>query len=118
MLGANVSPTLAKKYGNAKTSRMFDTRGNISRIDFFDANDIRVQSANGYAWIRYLYDELGRETKREFFDVAGVPVFARVTIQKVEPQSKSQRVGLQQGDIIISYDGLDVSMTVVSKNWN
>jgi len=62
----------------------------------------------GYASYKFSYDDLGRETKREFFDENGVAVVTRVTLEKVEPGGKSQRIGLQAGDAILSYDGLAV----------
>ena len=91
--------------------RIFDASGKVLRRDYFDANDVPARSANGYVRIKYSYDDLGRETKREFFDIDGAPVFTRVTIVKVDPDSKSQRVGLQAGDMIIAYDGQEVADT-------
>jgi S1-C subfamily serine protease len=36
-------------------------------------------------------------------------VVTRVTIENVESDSKSQRAGLQAGDVIIAYDGQEVA---------
>ena len=61
------------------------------------------------------YDDLGRETRRAFFDVNGAPVHTRVTIRKFEPGSNGQQLGLQVGDVFLSYDGVDVSNEHVFK---
>jgi YD repeat-containing protein len=107
--GTDGSSIVAKKHGFAKARQIFDVGGKLLRVDYFDANDVPARSAKGYARIKYSYDDLGRETKREFFDVDGAPVFTRVTIEKVEPDSKSRRVDLQTGDMIIAYDGQEVA---------
>ena len=107
--GLDGSPIVGKEYGYAKARRIYDAGGKLSRADFFDANGDQTRSANGYARVKYSWDELGRETKREFFDVKGEPVLTRVTIDKVEPDSKTQRVGLLAGDVIIAYDGQEIA---------
>ncbi len=107
--GTDGSSIVAKMYGFAKERQIFDASGKLSQVYYIDANDGPVRGAKGYAKIKYSYDDLGRETKREFFDVDGTPVFTRVTIEKVEPDSKSRRVDLQTGDMIIAYDGQEVA---------
>ena len=72
-----------------------------------------MQTINGYAVSRYIYDDYGRETQRVFLDLNGAPVHTRVAIQDVEPDRNSQRFGLQVGDLIIGYDGEDVRNTHV-----
>jgi YD repeat-containing protein len=98
----------AHKYGWAKLRRTFDAQGNVSRWDYFDVNDRLAPSIYGYATIRYFYDEMGRETKREFFDANGALVSTHVGIDKVEPDTKSERSGLRVGDLILAYDGQEV----------
>jgi C-terminal processing protease CtpA/Prc len=107
--GLNGSPVVPKKYGFAKVRRTYNARGKLSQIAYFDPNDRLVQHAYGYATSRVSYDDLGRETKREYLDTNGTPVFTRVAIDEVEPDSKSQRIGLQVGDLIPSYDGEEVA---------
>lgn len=111
--GLDGSPIVAKKYGRAKARVTYDAHGKRSRVDYFDPNDHLMRSAYGYATVRYSYDEIGRETKREFFDANGAPVSTRVGIDKVEPGSKSERIGLRVGDLIVAYDGREVADTRV-----
>ncbi|MGH8591023.1 MAG: hypothetical protein ACREXX_17360, partial [Gammaproteobacteria bacterium] len=113
LFGLDGSPVVPKKFGFAKARRTYSTRGKLSQISYFDPNDRLVRGANGYATAKTSYDELGRETKREFYDVGGVPVSTRVTIDKVEPDGKAQRVGLQEGDAVLGYDGAEVADTHV-----
>ncbi len=63
----------------------------------------------GYARVKYFYDEMGRENKREFFDTNGTPVPTHVGIDKVESGSKSECSGLRVGDLIVAYDGQEVA---------
>jgi YD repeat-containing protein len=76
---------------------------------YFDPDDRLVQSVDGYATMRVTYDDLGRETRRAFFDVNGVPVYTRAAIRKFEPGSNGEQLGLEVGDVFLSYDGEDVS---------
>jgi len=109
--GLKGTPIVLKKYGIAKARITYDARGKLSQIIYFDPNDRLVRHAYGYATIKYSYDELGRETGRKYLDTNGTPVLTRVTVDKVEPDSKSHQVGLQAGDLILSYDGQEVADT-------
>ena len=71
-----------------------------------------MRSSLGYALIRYSYDKLGRETKREFFDVDGAPVRTRVAVDTVEPDSNGQSF-LNPGDLLMDYDGNEIVDTRV-----
>jgi YD repeat-containing protein len=102
LFGVDGSLIVHKKHGYAKVRRTYNARGKLSQIAFFDPNDRLVRHAYGYATSRVSYDDLGRETKREHLDANGTPVFTRVAIDKIEPDSKSQRIGLQVGDLILS----------------
>ena len=79
----------------------------------FGRGDELVRSALGYATVRFSYDDLGRESKREFFDVNGAPVRTNVTIEKLEPDGTARRVGAQVMDQIVAYDGEHVPDTRV-----
>ena len=111
-VGLDGSPVL-RKQGYAKLRRTYNARGKVAQFAYFDTDDRLVQTVDGYATIKITYDDLGRETQREFLDVNGVPVHTRVAIQKFEPGSNGQRLGLEVGDLFLSYDGEDIGNTHV-----
>jgi len=113
LFGLDGAPVASKQSGSAKKRWTYYERGNVSQIAFFGPNDQPVRTTVGWATVRYSYDGLGRESKQEFFDVDGAPVFTRVAIKKVEPDSKAQRVELRVGDLILNYDGEEVIDTRV-----
>ena len=99
---------LHKKLGYAKARWTYNERGKVEQIERFDSQDQPMQTVNGYAVSRYMYDDFGLETQRAFLDLNGAPVHTRVAVQDVEPDRNSQRFGLQVGDLIIGYDGENV----------
>jgi YD repeat-containing protein len=108
-VGLDGAYVLDKKTGSAKERLSYNERGQVAERMYFDPDERLVQTVDGYATMRYTYDDLGRETRRAFFDVNGVPVYTRVTIRKFEPGSNGQQRGLEVGDVFLSYDGEDVS---------
>jgi hypothetical protein len=111
--GLDGSPVLRTKHGFAKKKWTYDARGQVVQTAFFDPDDRLVQTDDGFAMIRAAYDDFGRETTREFLDVNGAPVQTRVAIQKFEPGSNGQRLGLHVGDLLLRYAGEDVANTHV-----
>jgi YD repeat-containing protein len=109
--GLDGSPVLLTKTVFTKKKWTYDARGKVVQIVFFDPDDRLVQTVEGYAMIRAAYDDLGRETSREFLDVNGAPVHTWVAIRAFEPGSNGQRLGFQVGDLLLSYDGEDVGNT-------
>jgi YD repeat-containing protein len=99
--------------GAAKVRATYNERGKVSHLAYFDPQDHLIQATYGYATRHYTYDDLGRETTRVFRDIHGMPVHTRVAITHVDPDSNSQRLGLQVGDLILSYEGEDVGNTHV-----
>jgi len=96
---------LHKKRGYAKGRWTYNERGQVESLARFDSQDQLMQTINGYAVSRYVYDDYGREIQRVFLDLNGSPVHTRVAIQDMEPDRNSQRFGLQVGDLIFGYDG-------------
>ena len=111
--GFDSAPVILKKFGYAKQRWSYDARGKVSQIAYFDSGDRLARNAYGFATIKFSYDDIGRETRWEYLDVNGRPVFTRVTVDKIEVDSKSQRIGLQVGDLILDYDGQEVADTRV-----
>jgi YD repeat-containing protein len=109
--GLDGSPVLLKEHRYAKKRWTYDAHGKVTQVAYFDPDDRLVQTVYGFAIIKFVYDNLGRETKREFLDVDGVQVHTRVAIWKFEPGSNGQRLGLQVGDLLLNYDGEDIGNT-------
>ena len=95
----------------AKVRRTYDAHGKVAQIAYFGPDDRAVQTVYGYATIKVMYDDLGRETTRKFFDVKGVPVHTQVAIWEFEPSSNGPRLGLLEGDLLLNYDGEDIANT-------
>lgn len=110
-LGVDAAPIIARKSGYSKKRTTYDARGRRLREELFEPTDRPMRGARGYASIEYVYDELGRDTGRVFRDVDGALLSTRVTVDKVEPGTKSQRVGLLAGDVVASYDGREIADT-------
>lgn len=109
--GLDGSPVLLKQYGYATKRWTYGANGKAAQLAHYDANDRLVLNSYGYATVRYAYDALGRETNREFYDVNDALVSTRVTIFNMEPAGKAKRVGVQEGDVILGYDGEEVANT-------
>lgn len=73
--GLEGSSVVSKNVGWAKVRRTYNARGKLSQVDYFNTSDRLARNAYGFATIRFSYDDLGRETEREFYDVGGVQVF-------------------------------------------
>ncbi len=112
LFGLNDSLILHKKLGYSRRRWTYDHRGNVSQIAYFGTNDHAARNTLGYALVRFLYDKLGRETRREFFDVDGAPVRTRVAVDTVEPDSNG-RSFLNPGDLLMDYDGNEIVDTRV-----
>jgi hypothetical protein len=112
-VGPDGAFVLHKKRGYAKARWTYNQRGQVERLERFNPQDQLMQTINGYAVSRYVYDDYGRELQRVFLDLNGAPVHTRVAIRDIEPDRNSQQFGLQVGDLIIGYDGEEVRNTHV-----
>ncbi len=90
-----------------------DEFGKVRQLAYYGVNDQLARTPLGYATIRFSYDSLGRENKREFFDVDDKAVHTNVTVDKIEPGSNAERADLQIHDLILTYDGQTVPNTHV-----
>lgn len=97
----------SQKFGWAIRRLRYDDGGNVSEISYLDSNGQLARNSYGYALRRMTYNPLNRETSREYLDENREAVHTQVTVDDVKLSSKGQRTGLQEGDIIISYDGKD-----------
>jgi hypothetical protein len=109
--GLDGSPVLLRERGYAKKRWTYDAHGKVTQVAYFDPDDRLVQTVYGFAIIKFVYDNLGRETTREFLNVNGAPVYTRCAIWEFKPGSNGQRLGLEVGDLLLGYDGEDIGNT-------
>ena len=110
-VGLDGAYVLDKETGVAKVRLTYNERGQVAQRLYFDPDERLVSTVYGYATMRYIYDDLGREAMWTFFDVHGEPVHTRVVLEKVEADSTGEQHGLRVGDILVSYDGDDIRDT-------
>jgi YD repeat-containing protein len=96
-----------KDKGWASRKLVYDDRGNLIEVTFFDALGRLARNGYGYARIKIAYNELSREIARTYLDENDKPVHTQLFLSDVESKSKAERIGLRKGDFILSYDGKD-----------
>jgi len=106
--GIDGSPVVHKKYGYAQMRLAYDNQGNVREASYFGSNGRAGRGAYGYTKRKLVYDDLQREIARTYLDENDKPVRTQVAVVEVTPDSKAQRLGLQEGDIILTYDGEEV----------
>jgi YD repeat-containing protein len=92
--------------GFAKYTAVWDGNGGVLQ-SFFSPDGKQALITGRAVKIRGRYDERG------YLDTNGTPMITQVTVDKVEPDSKSYRIGLQVGDLILNYDAQEVPDTRV-----
>lgn len=105
--GTDGEPILRKEDGWTSRKDMYDDRGNLVEVTLFDAKGRLVRNGQGWAKVTLVYNELSRATGRTYFDEKNQAVQTRVFVRDIETKSKAERIGLQKGDLIHSYDGKD-----------
>jgi YD repeat-containing protein len=107
--GLDGAPVVHLKYGYAMVRLAYDSNGKLSQGSYFGANGRPGRGSYGYAKLKLVYDDLQREIARTYLDGNDNPVRTQVAVIEVEPNSKAQRLGLREGDIILAYDGDEVA---------
>jgi hypothetical protein len=95
--------------GYQRVTSTFDVRGNLTEVAYFGTDGRSAALAGkGYARITWRYDEENHRIDRAAYDVQGRQVAFRVVIAAVEPGNRGQRLGLEVGDVLLSYGGRPV----------
>ena len=89
--------------GYYRRESSYTASGNLEETRYFDANAQPCLSSNGYAHVKFTYDEKGRVRRRQHFDLDSreVPTVAMITA--VDPDSPAATSGLKPGDIVLRY---------------
>ena len=92
------------KAGYAKVRSKYDDDGNLTEIATYDENDHLVLSKEGFATMRLTYDK-GSIIDKSFFDADGALLPIEVVVIRVRPDGPGERLGIKEGDVLVSYDG-------------
>jgi AAA-like domain/PDZ domain len=97
--------------GSCKYVAKYDDQGRPIEVRYFDENDRSVCCANGVAKIVTEYDARGDVSQVRRFDNQERLLLrrARVVILAVGAGSQASKLGIKPGDILVRYDGKNVS---------
>ncbi len=101
---------IRSKDGYAIRRSNYDERGNITKEAYFDETDNPTRHKKGYATVRWKYDKRDNQIEDVLYlDTNGRKVLTNVIINAIIPDGQGEKIGLQPGDIIVSYDGKKVT---------
>jgi serine/threonine protein kinase len=100
------------KDGYARCTARYDDRGNRTETAYFDVSDKPALHKDGFAKLTWHYDDQYQPRDVTAFGVDGKPVRLQVSIQALEPGGTAERLRLQVGDVLVSYDGKEITSHV------
>ena len=103
--------TAVVKDGYAMVKAKYDERCNRIEWACFDADGKPTVGEKGYAIVVTTYGEQRNVVARKFSDADRHPVEVRPYIVKVLPGGQGEEIGLRPDDVILAYDGKEVSLT-------
>jgi S1-C subfamily serine protease len=86
----------------------FDEKGRAREMAFFSVDGKPVNTKRGDARFVVDRDGTGAEVGRRYYNAAGKQLYSRVVIDGVGPGSQAEKLGLQDGDMLLRYDGKPV----------
>jgi YD repeat-containing protein len=99
--------------GYARTVTKYDDRGNETEKASYDDTGKPVTGSAGFARSTEKYDSRGNLTERLYYDADGKVLTPQVLVSGIEWAGQAARLGLQRGDILMTYDGQPVTDTAV-----
>ena len=93
------------KDGYAKFTAKYDERGNQTEGIYFGVDGKPCLSKDGYAKRAMDYDENGNWLRTHLFDVEGNELSGVIIVNSVLSDSQAERMGLQEEDMFVEYDG-------------
>jgi hypothetical protein len=99
------------KNGYAKATAKYDKRNNLIERVYFGVDGAPIVSKFGYARFMATYDEQGVMRSFVYTDINDQPVkpTGRVVVNKVLENSQAQRLGVQVGDVITTYNQIPIN---------
>ena len=95
------------KDGYARCTARYDERGNITEMAFFDEAGQPTRHKDGYTRLTKEYDEEGALLNSRYYGIDGDPITTHLMAEEIVPGGQAKAIGLEPGDIILSYDGKD-----------
>jgi serine/threonine protein kinase len=103
--GVDGKPTRSEK-GIYGWRSEFDSRGNETYRAYSGISGEPINHNDGYAAWRIEYDERNQARHREYLNLDSQKMNTYVVIEKVFPGTQADSVGLEQGDIVLEYNGV------------
>ncbi|MCA9185502.1 MAG: protein kinase [Planctomycetales bacterium] len=91
--------------GFVATREKFGDNGVVVETQYLDADDQLTLHKHGYAGWHDQFNDDGDWTNRTYYDRRQQPVKIQIVVDFVDPKSQADQVGIQVGDILVSYDG-------------
>jgi YD repeat-containing protein len=101
----------------ASIARTTDDKGRLCEETYHGSNGKLVRNRHGQARVTIAYDDKSAPLSRSYFDESGKPLATRVVVQKVLPDTQAERLKLQVGDILVSYDGRPLNQVMDLPTW-
>jgi YD repeat-containing protein len=98
-------------------ARTVDDRGRVCEDAYHGSDGKPVRNKFGVARLTIAYDDNDAPVSRSYFDEAGKPLVTRVVVQQVAPNTQADRLKIQVGDILVSYDGRPVKQVMDVPSW-
>jgi hypothetical protein len=86
----------------------YDGRGNCTEEAYFGIDEKPCLCNAGYARVKRTYDKDNGLVESKYFDLKDNPMKVAVVLYVVSPNSQAQKLGLQVGDVLVTYDGKPV----------
>lgn len=95
--------------GISRIEFRYDAKGNKISEAYFGADQQPVLNVKGYARWSSSYDSAGRHVDRQYFGLKGELLQFEVVVTEVFPGTQGAKLGIQKGDILVRYNGSEVS---------
>ncbi|MCP4264463.1 MAG: AAA family ATPase [Candidatus Brocadiaceae bacterium] len=86
-----------------------DDSGNTVEMAYFDNSSNPILHTDGYHKYTTMYNDEGKRVKTIYLDVNGEEVETEVIVTSIITNSQAETIGLNVGDVFVSYDGKPVS---------
>jgi len=93
----------------ARVTSRYDDAGNKVEEAYFGVDNQPTLNKRGFARWTGKYDDRSQLTAEAYFNTANEPLLRRPVVVDVAPDSQGAKLGLKVGDILLQYDGRDIT---------